>query len=58
MSRLEFNNALVSLTEDPSSEIFSPEDIDNKISCLLAPKPVGPKKEIVRWQHIHDRFKD
>ena len=54
MSRVIFTDALNSLIKDPSSEVFSPTDIACKISCLLAPKPSEPKKEIVRWQRVHD----
>ena len=56
MSRVQFTEALNSLVKDPSSEVFSPTDIACKISCLLAPKPSEPKKEIVRWQRVHDKF--
>ena len=56
MSRIEFNIELDSLTKDPSSEIFSSNDIDNKILCLNSRKPAGPKKETVKWQRVHDRF--
>ena len=56
MSRIEFNIELDSLTKDPSTEIFSSNDIDNKILCLNSRKPAGPKKETVRWQRVHDRF--
>ena len=56
MSRVQFTEALNSLVKDPSSEVFSPTDIACKISCLLAPKPSEPKKEIIRWQRVHDKF--
>ena len=49
MSRIEFNKELDSLKKDLSPEIFSPVDVANKIACLLAPGPLGPKKDIVRW---------
>ena len=56
MSRVQFTEALNSLIKDPSSEVFSPTDMSCNISCLLAPKPSEPKKKIVRWQRVHDKF--
>ena len=56
MSRIEFNIEFDSLTKDPSSEIFSSNDIANRMFCLNSQRPAGPKKETVRWQRVHDRL--
>ena len=57
MSKVEFEKLVFSLSKDASSSNFTRADIVNKIAMLHGAKPsVNQKKELSKWQRVHDRF--